>query len=222
VDLAGWVVERHPFDRPTRVRLGLALLRSGESLRAILVFEDLVRDFPGDAVLWANLGTAQAAADRLRDAVDSLEKARRMRPADPALLANLGEVYLGMARVVKYEAEMLDRALTVYESLIRAAPERAAGHIGKARTLIRRDPGDNEVAKAAILLYRKALELEPGSFEAHLNVALLYYDLTVHSEEARSEWYWKAMEHFERAESIRPPAAWDGGAQRAYEDLKER
>jgi len=62
-----------------------ALVRLGETDRAVAVAEEIVKTHSDDAALWSTYGDALQKAGRLADAVRALERVRSMDPAYPNL-----------------------------------------------------------------------------------------------------------------------------------------
>jgi cytochrome c-type biogenesis protein CcmH/NrfG len=215
------VQKRHPFDLASGKRLGLALNRLGRHVHAVSVWREITDEFPGDPSHWTNLGISEMGAGRVLGAVRSFEEARRLSPNDPAVLTNLGKAYLEEAEVLKYERESLIKAEAAFARALELDPGNLGAKLGRARTLVRLNPGDNDLAQAAKVLYEETLASDPENFEALLNVALLYYDLRLGAGSERGEWYWKALEYFRKAEALRPASEWDRGARNAYDDLKK-
>lgn len=224
VEHCSFVTERHPFDLMARVRKGLALNRLGRHVQAVEVFLELTREYPDKGEYWANLGIAQVGAGRARAATKSLVNALRLLPEDPVLRTSLGNAYISLSKREKRAEEMLRKALGIFDAVLRTDPSYAPAYVGKARAIVELSPGSDDVLKAAILLYEQALERDRDNFEALLNVALLYYDLTVLTmkDGQRNDWYWKTMDRFRRADRVRPAIEWDGGARDAFEDMKRK
>jgi predicted Zn-dependent protease len=116
--------------------LGQALLRSGivpgqrEFSEAQTALETAVSERPSDTGSQIALGQIYLAAGRLEDAVTHLEKARKMRPSQPAIYSSLARAYQRHG-----DAQQAQEALTTLEMLNQAQADR-----------IRSAPGDSKVS----------------------------------------------------------------------------
>ncbi len=119
--------------------LGQALLRSGiapgqlEFSEAQTALSKAVSERPSDTSSQIALGQIYLASGRLEDAISYLEKARKLRPRQPAIYASLAKAYQRHG-----DAQKSQEALATLEMLNQAQAER-----------IRSAPGDSKVSYGA-------------------------------------------------------------------------
>ena len=170
------ILELRPSYWAARVRLGNALLAAGDLDGAETAFRAARSAAPGAP--WGELGLGKTARRRGRfeDAADHLWSALRLDPThrETRYLLAMTERRLGaaaragelLADLESYEVPSLDDPMlqAVFElardsqSLIRQANERLAA-------------GDPRQAER---LYREVLRLDPDSYDAHLNLGVVY------------------------------------------------
>jgi len=78
-----------PGDPMFRLESGVVLVAAGQTAGATQVFEDLVRDFPNDALARYNLGRVLATEGKPHEALVQFKAAHDLAPNDPAILAGL-------------------------------------------------------------------------------------------------------------------------------------
>ena len=90
--------------------------------------------------------------------------------------------------------------------------------MGQGDCVLKLNPTDDPKAQKAIGLYEKALEpsVNPRCWQAHLKLALIYYDVW-----REGEGYRKALRHFEQAAAIRTSSEWKRGARQAYDEIRK-
>ncbi len=222
VEVLSKVRSLRPLDRGSQMNLGTALNRLGRFVEAEAVFERLAAVAGAEAEEWIGLGFARAGRADFRGAVAAFERAADLSPRDARVLMNLGNAYLEVARLDREPTEACARAAAVFERAHQAAPGSPEPLVGLARATLKPDPARDDLAKKAMEIYRRALALDPGHFEANLNLALLYYDLWNADRRAEGEGFFRAKECFERAAAKVAPEQWDPPARRAFEELKAR
>ena len=139
-----------PGDTGALVLLARALLLSGQAIPAVLLLERAVKSQPDEPALLAELGSALASAGSTAAAVVTLQRAIAQDPANAE--AHFELLDLGA------EQELEETLLTAAE----ANPESPAPHIGLANLLL-----ETRRTNAALACFGRAVELEPGSRQAH-------------------------------------------------------
>ena len=126
---------KHGFQNPALlVILGKALLRSGivpgqpEFVEAQDALEKAVAQHPNDAASQIALGQVYLLGGRLEDSIVHLEAARKMRPDEPSIYANLAKAYQR-----KGDAQHAQEALARLESLNQAQAERIRSAPGERK-----------------------------------------------------------------------------------------
>jgi len=120
--------------------------------------KDTIKKSPGKGRVYYNLGNYYVAQERIDDAIEQFQAAVRVRPTS--------EEYnnLGLA----YESKgMIEAAIEMYQLAIRfdAANAEAINNLGKVYLLFQNRVED------AILLFNRAIELNPDFIEASINLA---------------------------------------------------
>ena len=104
---------------PHHVELTIALARTydaaGKFEQAEGVLRDACRTSPDQISLWLTLGFALRGWDRIEDAQDSCEEARQHHPDSEELLAQ--------AASFAYELRNLDKAVSLYQQLVKLNPD---------------------------------------------------------------------------------------------------
>ena len=221
-ELLGYIAEHRPLDLPARTRLGTVLNRLGRHLEARRVLEKLTKDDPTRSGPWADLGVACAQLGDFDAAARAFLTAATIDPTNVPLLLNLGNSYLEVAARARDRGPPLDRAEQTFARVIEVGGKNPEALVGLGRAAVKRNPASDPQAEEAIHLFRQALDLDPDSFAAHLQLGLLYYDLWIPVDKTKSEGHWRALEHFEKAEKLVPLTDWTRSSREAYEDLKSR
>ena len=167
-------------------------LDMGESVTALLLMESMTQETFGDcpgigARSWHMLGLAQSAGDRLEDALESFEKARRFyarapSPSDEArLLAKRARLELELGRSADAVASIA-QALTKME---------AAGHaVTRVRVLLHAGRVDTLTGRSRLahkwLVQAERLAEQLGHQEYLFEARLWRYDLALREDDARS------------------------------------
>jgi tetratricopeptide (TPR) repeat protein len=221
VELLKPVAGRRPHDLKSRRVLGIALLRLERHRAARQVFEDLAEGPGAKPDDWQNLGAALAGQEEWREAIAAFERAAQQKPEDPRIFLNLGNALLSHARLAMEPLPLIDRAEEAFERARELDANNPIALVGLGRSAVKRNPADDPQALHAVKYFEDAIKLDPRCFEAHLQLALLYYDVWMPAEKERSEGYWRAKRAFEAAAALRPPATWTPSARQAYENLQD-
>ena len=174
---------------------GRRLLQEEQAAKALQVFEEGARRFPGDEDL--TMGTAMARL-RLGDYAQACEILEDMRPRSGEVLQALAEAYLArglapeavraaeeaadggrddarlLARLGRtfYARRLYREALPFYESATRASPEWSEGWfgLGACRWALRQ----GAIAETAL---RRAIELDPRDWQARQFLGCVLCDM---------------------------------------------
>jgi tetratricopeptide (TPR) repeat protein len=170
-----------PGDVRTATLLGECYVRQGRDAEAIAVLAPLEPAHPGDLDLAWALGQALAHAGRFADGLPLLEKVAEGRGSAEAWL---------LAGDTAFRLDFFERAQRDADAAMRIDPRLPGLYTLQGEVL--QDLGDNRGAIAAL---GKALEADPGDFDAHLTLgAVLNMERDVDG----------ARLHVERALQIRP------------------
>lgn len=120
-------------------------------LEARGAYLEAIRIDPGLAKAHAQLGLTLVREGQYNEALTWLRKAAELDPTDDAILESLGELLLE-------REEYVEAARVLKQSLDHAAVERAGTHLSLGWAL-----QENGQADEAVVHYRKAQELQPGS-----------------------------------------------------------
>ena len=175
--------EKNLFD------LGSDLLRQRGFEPALKVFVFGTQRYPGSAKLHVGLGIAHYSLGQYDEAVESLCQAVDLDPRDTKALDFLGKMYDVAPRLADKVTQRLARFARLY-------PGNAAANYYYALSLRRRalSGGTNGSEGEAEALLLKAVKLQPGFAEAHLELGLLYEDLKMDA---------KAIHEYETAARLR-------------------
>lgn len=221
VDLLTPVTERRPQDLAARRDLGIALRRLGRAKVAENVFEALTQEQHATADDWLNLGTACAEQEHWEEAISAFQRSAAMESGREEVFLNLGNAYLGQAETAMDPLPSIARAREAYERALVLNPKSAFAKVGLGRAAVKVNPADDPQALGAIKFLEEAIALDPQCFEAHLQLALLYYDVWMPAEKVRGDGYWRAKREFEAAAALRPMETWTVNAREAYEELRK-
>jgi Flp pilus assembly protein TadD len=118
-----------PKDTQLRFLRGVLLTELGRRDDAILLFRQMIQDFPELPEPYNNLAVLQASAGELDSARETLEAATRVLPSYGLAHENLGDIYLRLAQRAWEHAEFLNPAQAT----------RVQERLSLARDLITRD-----------------------------------------------------------------------------------
>jgi tetratricopeptide (TPR) repeat protein len=143
--------------------LGWRTVRRNEVYKnAVALWEDTIRESPGNACAYKELGNVLDGAGRTPEALANYDKALQLRPDYRTAYCDKASALLKIGQAPA-AIELFDKALHINPADFRALK-------GKADALVRAGRGD-----AAILAYEEALKLRPDdtSVARNLGIALL-------------------------------------------------
>ncbi len=130
-----------------------------------ILFGDILKNSPQNAVAHNNLGAALANLGRLDEAAPHFRVAEAVNPEDPEVHYNLGRYFLQKG---KPNEALSEYGLCLYWTGDQALAARARLDAGLAFAA----KGNNNQAQAN---YRVAIKLDPESVPAYLNLGLILY-----------------------------------------------
>jgi tetratricopeptide (TPR) repeat protein len=134
----------------TWMKLGRAYCDSGDSAKYISTIQDGLKKYPNDADLLAEDVNVKMHNGHAAEAINELNLMVSQNPNDPLLNFAVGNVYDRMAN-----------------------PDSANGHHAP------KPKNYEELLDNAAKYYKKAIELDPKSFDANYNLGVLYYNQAV-------------------------------------------
>ncbi len=221
VDLLTPFAKRRPQDLNTRRNLGVSLLRLGQFRAAERVFADLTKESQATADDWLNLGVARAEQEEWEAAIEALERSTRMESGREKAFLNLGNARLCLAEITMEPAVEITKAEEAFRRALVLNPRAAIAMVGLGRAAVKRNPGDDPQALGAVKFFEDAVALDRNCFEAHLQLALLYYDVWMPAQKTRGDGYWRAKREFEAAAALRSPDLWAPAALEAWEEIRK-
>ncbi|MGA9866401.1 MAG: tetratricopeptide repeat protein, partial [Acetobacteraceae bacterium] len=177
-------------DPDTHYALGTALLQAGQFAAAASSLTQAIAFKPDFAIAHRDLGTAFDLQGLDVEAVRAFQRALALSPKLPGVHHRLAELYEARGGS--------EEAIACYEQAAAAAPDTTAGRLCRIKALLL---GRN--VKAAELLLRKAIALDPTSGDAHATLAGLLVT------EGRMM---EGAEHYDRSLQLNPRLAgsWNG------------
>jgi len=140
-----------------------ALRQNHDNAAAAIEYRKELERNPNDfeSNLW--LGVLKTEANQLDEALESLKRAGRMRPRDPAVAYGLGRVHLAAGR--------LEEARKAFEQLVEASPSYQQGHVLLATVYYRLNLKEKGDEQKAIVEKMRAEAKEKGAAEAEGDAA---------------------------------------------------
>ncbi len=221
VDLLTPVAERRPQDLNARRDLGVVLRRLGRARASERIFEKLTGEDGARADDWLNLGVARAEQEHWEDAILAFERCAALDSGREEVFLNLGNAFLRQAETAFEPLPVIAKAEQAYERALLLNPKSVFARVGLGRAAVKIDPADDPQALGAVRFFEEAIAIDPGCFEAHLQLALLYYDLWMPAEKVRGDGFWRAKREFEAAAALRSTETWTPNARQAYEELRK-
>ncbi len=195
-------IARQPDYLPAQLRLADALLAAGQSNESRQLYETVAKKNPAIAQAQYGLGRIKAArgelaaaAEHYRKAVDLFQEYGMAHYALGLALRDLGQTakareYLALSQKYKYWRPLLEDPLLQAVADLNAG---AAQHLKRGVTL----ESDGKIEQS-IAEHERALEINPGLVQAHINLISLY---------GRAGQAEKAEKHYRAAVTINPNLA---------------
>ena len=142
------------------IRSALDLQQSGELERAKSIYLQVLAGEPENVDAWHLLGMLMFAAGQTAEAIECVERAKSLAPAQPVVLANLGLVYRA--------AGDLPKASAALESAVQLEPGSSNNWNSLGTVFL-----EQRQWQAARKCFEQALSLEPGFSTATMNLANL-------------------------------------------------
>jgi predicted O-linked N-acetylglucosamine transferase (SPINDLY family) len=143
--------------KPASTKALVALYESGHLAQAEVLAKELVRQQPGEHLVWKVLSAIQLANDQFDNALESSLRCLEISRADAAVYNNVGIAHLGLGDL-KSATEAFDAALTI-------APDYTKALSGLGSVLLKK----KELPRAEAL-FRQALKLDPSQEKVWLNL----------------------------------------------------
>jgi len=214
---------RLPLEAGYAQGLAVNLYELGEFAEAERELVAITTRWPERAGEWNRLGLARLRLEKVEEAVAAFERAVSVGQMPSArrleCFLNLGNAQLVMADRGGDRGKWGRAAWRVFESARKLNPGDARVWVGLAKSTVETDPTGEKI-RAAVTLYQKALAIDAGSFEANLNVALLFYELWIRDVERESEGKRRALFHFRAAEGVVSRGEWHPAARRTFAELE--
>jgi predicted Zn-dependent protease len=225
IGLLEQAVAVRPLAEGYRELLAKTRAASGDIEGSEREFEGICEQWPENPHHWNDLGMVRMSLNRIAEAVEAFEKAVNVAskpgPARVNIFLNLGNAQLAMADPTGDRLTWGGRAFKTFKAAQTFAPNDDRVMVGLAQAIVEMNPMGDQMT-AAMAIYQRALKVNPQNFAAHLNIALLYYDIWMKDPESVSEGGRKALKHFRAAEAIQPRETWKRGAQNTFGELEEK
>lgn len=186
-------------DAPTHLRLGDALLASGDYAASRTEYERVLRQRPADALAYYGAARTWASEGNNTRAAELYQKACERHPNYAAAHYALGLLYRQLGRSAEAQTH-----LAAYERDRKAAPPREDPLMADVQSLSggilpllakAKDAAAAGRLGEAVALHRQALEMDPKQEQTHINLISLY---------GRMKQYAEAEEHYRSAVAINP------------------
>ncbi|MDX1918141.1 MAG: tetratricopeptide repeat protein [Candidatus Caenarcaniphilales bacterium] len=171
--------------RKDKLKEAVQLQEANQVKEAITIYENLLKDTPGDSQVQFNLGTAYQQLENYPQALKYYQEASRLDPKNEeykmAMLAIQDALQNGTwqakasNKIIKEALELqgkgnLQGAIRKYRDALKTDPDNAQGHFNLGTAL----HAENK-SEEAIKEYQKAYQLDPANFpEANYFIASLY------------------------------------------------
>ncbi len=146
--------------------LGRALLAAGETDKALRLFRKATDLSPSSPAVWLNLGGADFTLGDYDAALANFEKSVALDASFALGWSNIGQVYL-MKLVQGNSPAAGDQAMGYFDKAIALEPKLAVAWNGRGSAGLTMGR-----TGAAIRDYERAIELDPGLFDAYINMTI--------------------------------------------------
>jgi len=174
------LLETDPEDFQAQCRLGEVYFAKGmldeayENVKKAIEIAEVLRAQMAEslAMYYANLGTILATQSKLDEAMEQYRKALSINPRDVLALFNLGRA--------SFDQDNYMEAKDLYEHLVEVTPDDPIAwfQLGKVyEKLDLRNISDLHTLDAAIMAYRRVIELDPHHLEAAFALMEIHMNL---------------------------------------------
>ncbi len=168
----------HPADGASKRFLGDLYFRTGDTTRAELLYDDILRDYPNDRETHNRLGTLYATENRINDAIKEFESAL---PGTDSV-SDLVSLHARRGDLAAYKAQA-ERTAAEYPTNADVQAE-----LGQVYTALHQP-------YQAVVYFRRALDSDPSSLTAINGLGLAFLDM--HD-------YPSAIQQFQRCLRLEP------------------
>ena len=165
-------LELQPGHLPTLLGLAHLHREQGRLQEAAAGFDEALRQDDGSAAAWIGLGRVALARDDFQSAAEALERALKLSPAATEIFYPLGLAYRGLGRMEEARSFLARRGTVAAPTRDPLMDEIKALETGMRLHLNR---GNSEFAaerfEDAVRSFNKAVEADPQSVLAHMNLA---------------------------------------------------
>ena len=181
------LAQKKTLTRPSQMQIDsvMSLYSNGKMQQAINSIEDLIKNHPGEPLLFNICGACYLATTQLNLAAKSFEKATELKPDYAAAHYNLGVALQGL--------NQLDSAMECYKKAIDINPAYPDAHNNLGLILLNSQQLNNAVEH-----FEWALAYKPDFSAAHNNLGAALQELRKFDE---------SIESYERAVKINPSYA---------------
>lgn len=141
--------------------LSILLRSKGEVEEAIKLQTMAAKEHPTWSLMWRNLGSAYAQAQKPEEARKAFEEAIRLEPRDLESAFNVGLILSEMMG----KQENLEEAISIFNRLTTAEPRFADGYFNKGNCFYRLNRMDE-----AVQAYQMAIQANPNHAKAYNNI----------------------------------------------------
>ena len=145
----------------SKLHLGVEYLQANQLEQAVIYFEQVLQEQPGNPDAWHLLGVSYAKQNNNIKAIEKIQKAIEINSNQSSFYNNLANIYAKL--------EQYDQAIECYQKAVQLKSDYLDAHLNLANLYLQK-----ELINQAISSYKKVLEINPNAGDILNNLGFTY------------------------------------------------